>query len=71
MKTIRRFKIGFIFLAIISLGGCNHVDKRTLGTAAGAAVGGTIGGLAGGTTGAVIGGVGGAVIGSQLTKNKN
>jgi osmotically inducible lipoprotein OsmB len=68
MKTVRRFRLGSIALAMsICLAGCSGMSARDRNTAVGAAVGGAAGSaLTGGSaTGTVGGAVVGGVIGNQ------
>ena len=65
MKTIQRFSLGILTVAILlSLGACSGMSHRDQNTAIGAGVGAVGGAIL--TGGSVIGTVGGAAVGGVI-----
>lgn len=54
--------------SLLGLGGCATMDRQTVGTVGGAAVGGLVGSAIGGTGATILGAGAGALVGNQLTK---
>jgi osmotically inducible lipoprotein OsmB len=54
--------------SFLGLGGCATMDRQTVGTVGGAAVGGLVGSAVGGTGATILGAGAGALIGNQMTK---
>jgi osmotically inducible lipoprotein OsmB len=55
-------------VSLLGLGGCATMDRQTVGTVGGAAVGGLVGSAIGGTGATILGAGAGALVGNQMTK---
>jgi osmotically inducible lipoprotein OsmB len=67
MKT-KIISAAVLAASLVGLGGCATMDRQTVGTVGGAAVGGLVGSALGGTGATILGAGAGALVGNQMTK---